>query len=67
LRPRQPFELVEIIFGRAQTSGVGVIGTWNTVTTFTSRVGFGEKDMRTPDGHEKTPEEFLNEMETSDE
>ncbi len=26
-----------------------------------------EKDMRTPDGREKTPEEFLNEIETSDE
>ncbi len=26
-----------------------------------------EKDMRTPEGREKTPEEFLNEIETSDE
>lgn len=26
-----------------------------------------EEDMRTPDGREKTPEEFLNEIETSDE
>ena len=26
-----------------------------------------EKDMRTPDGHEKTPEEFLREIETADE
>jgi len=24
-----------------------------------------ERDMRTPDGREKTPEEFLNEIETS--
>jgi hypothetical protein len=26
-----------------------------------------EAEMRTPDGREKTPEEFLNEIETSDE
>jgi hypothetical protein len=26
-----------------------------------------ERDMRTPDGREKTPEEFLSEIETADE